>query len=116
MYGKSQRFSTTVSSNFPGVSRNCAARRVTSQGEIRIPTTVIPASSSANVAAIRPTKARASSSLRSAETPTYTGMTAEDMAPSPMISRSMFGIRNATKNASERSPAPSVTAMTLSRR
>src|SRR5215471_5120251 len=42
-------------------------------------------------------------------------MKAEDIAPSPTISRSMFGMRKATKKASERSPAPRVTAMILSR-
>ena len=36
----------------------------------------------------------------------YTGMKAEDIAPSPTISRSMLGIRNATKKASDRSPRP----------
>src|ERR1700694_5205740 len=42
-------------------------------------------------------------------------MKAEDIAPSPTISRSMFGIRKATKNASDRVPAPRRRAITLSR-
>src|SRR6266496_6715441 len=43
-------------------------------------------------------------------------MKAEDIAPSPTISRSMLGIRQATMNASVRALAPNSVATTFSRR
>src|SRR5229473_588630 len=43
-------------------------------------------------------------------------MNAEDIAPSPTISRSMLGIRQATMNASVRALAPNSVATTFSRR
>src|SRR6266566_7567546 len=43
-------------------------------------------------------------------------MNAEDIAPSPTISRSMLGIRQATMNASVRALAPNTVATTFSRR
>ena len=80
MYGKIQRFSATVSANLPGVWRNWPASSPTRHGETRMPITVIAVRISANVAATRPTKARASSRLRAVETSAYTGMTADDIA------------------------------------
>ena len=114
-YGNITRVRSTASPPRAGSSAMPGAIAVTSHGAVAMPSSAVTpraTSASAKTArSIRRTSGRDCVTKYSEKT----GIIAVDKAPSARRRRRMFGIRNATKNASVTGPAPNTSATTMSR-
>jgi len=113
--GSITRVSSTVSSILPGTEANPAANARTSHGAASQPIAHSANSTEPSVIMSWRPNAQASSSPRRCSISVNVGTNAEDIAPSANRSRSRFGIRNATLNASVANPAPNRIAIACSR-
>ena len=114
-YGNITRVRSTARSAWTGSSLNPGAMTRRIHGAPAMPTIVVRPS--ARIAAPSTALSIVISSSRD-RVSTYslkTGTTAVESAPSASRRRNMFGMRNATKNASVTGPAPKTSATTMSR-
>ncbi len=107
-YGNVQRSISTVRSNLPVSAWNPGANISTNSGAATMPTIVTTAMNQAMVPMAPSTSSRTSSWPRWTLYSETTGTKACENAPSANSRRMKFGILNATRNASIRTPAPNI--------